>query len=327
MRTRSLLAFTLLAGLSLSAGIQAQRGGGAPAGPPQSGRGAAADDLTGTWVSVVAEHWHLRMLVPPRGEFAMLPLNQNARKMAASWDPAKEPAGDEQCKGYGAAAIMRVPSRLDIRWAGDNQLRMDIDSGTQTRLFNFGAAAAAASQVPSWQGYSAASWVRGDLQVVTTRLRPGYLPQERRALQRSSARRGTLRPLHRAERRQLARRRQHRHRPGQPDRAVHHERRVQEDSRQAGVGSNPVSRQRSPLIHKSTGHGHRVTERKGILCVSATSLWPVDTNFLHWPLRATNYRPPIARKRVAPLQAKTTGPRCPGRRGTLLGRKRLQARP
>src|SRR5688572_33124896 len=176
MRTRNLLVLTLLAGLSVSTGLQAQRGGGAPAGPPQSGRAAAADDLTGTWVSVVAEHWHLRMLVPPRGEFAMLPLNQNARKMAASWDPAKEPAGDEQCKGYGAAAIMRVPSRLDIRWAGDNQLRMDIDSGTQTRLFNFGGAAGgAASQVPSWQGYSTAAWVRGDLQAVTTRLRPGYL--------------------------------------------------------------------------------------------------------------------------------------------------------
>jgi hypothetical protein len=172
------LFFALIATVSLSAGIQAQRGGAAGAGPAQSGRAAAADDLTGTWVSVVAEHWHLRMLVPPRGEFAMLPLNQNARKMAASWDPTKESAGDEQCKGYGAAAIMRVPSRLDIRWADDNQLRMDIDSGTQTRLFNFAGPqgqGAAASQVPSWQGYSTAAWVRGDLQVITTRLRPGYL--------------------------------------------------------------------------------------------------------------------------------------------------------
>src|SRR5690242_9381017 len=126
MYRTGLLAFTLVVWASLPAGIDAQRGGGAGA---QTGRAAAADDLTGTWVSVVAEHWHLRMLVPPRGEFAMLPLNQNARKIAASWDPAKEPAGDEQCRGYGAAAIMRVPSRLDIRWAGDNQLRMDIDSG------------------------------------------------------------------------------------------------------------------------------------------------------------------------------------------------------
>jgi len=154
--------------------MSAQRGGGAPVAPAQSGRAAAPEDLTGTWVSVVAEHWHLRMLVPPRGDVSMLPVNQTARKMAATWDPAKEPAGDEQCRGYGAAAIMRIPSRLDIRWAGDNALRMDIDSGTQTRMFNFGGAAGE-GQAPSWQGASTARWVRGSLQVVTTRMRPGYL--------------------------------------------------------------------------------------------------------------------------------------------------------
>src|SRR5687768_9941652 len=51
---------------------------------------------------------------------------------------------------------------------------MDIDSGTQTRTFNFGGAAGE-GQAPSWQGSSAARWVRGSLQVVTTRMRPGYL--------------------------------------------------------------------------------------------------------------------------------------------------------
>ncbi len=123
----------------------------------------------------------------------MLPLNAEARKIAAAWDPAREPAGDAQCKGYGAAAIMRVPSRLDIRWVDDNTLRMDIDSGTQTRLFHFGGDAAAANQPPSWQGFSVANWegipaaelrarragsgedARGGLQVITTRLRAGYL--------------------------------------------------------------------------------------------------------------------------------------------------------
>jgi hypothetical protein len=175
MNKARVVVFVLLANVCVSVGIEAQRGGGAPAGAAQSGRAAASDDLTGTWVSVVAEHWHLRMLLPPRGEFAMLPLNQAARKIASTWDPGKEPAGDEQCKGYGAAAIMRIPSRLDIRWAGDNTLRMDIDSGTQTRLFNFGSGAPPATHVPTWQGYSTAAWVRGDLQVVTTRMRPGYL--------------------------------------------------------------------------------------------------------------------------------------------------------
>ena len=48
------------------------------------------------------------------------------------------------CKSYGAATIMRVPGRLHIDWADDNTLKMDVDSGTQTRLFHFNSAAAAA---------------------------------------------------------------------------------------------------------------------------------------------------------------------------------------
>jgi hypothetical protein len=184
----------LLIGIAAVSDVRAQRGAGpAPAGPAAPARAIAPKDLTGTWVSVVAEHWHLRMLVPPRGEFAMLPINAEARKIASTWDPAKEPAGDAQCKGYGAPAIMRIPSRLDIRWSDGNTLRMEIDSGTQTRLFYFGGNPAAASQAPTWQGYSMANWegipaaelrarrpgggedVRAGLQVVTTRLRSGYL--------------------------------------------------------------------------------------------------------------------------------------------------------
>lgn len=161
----------------------AQGRGRAGGGPPQSGRAAAPRDLTGTWVSVVTEHWHLRMMVPPKGDFAMLPLNPEARKIASAWDPAKEPAA-EQCRAYGAPTIMRVPGRFHISWVDDNTLRMDIDSGTQTRLFRFGAQPPA-SQAPDWQGYSVANWealgARGrgakptQLHVRTTRLRPGYL--------------------------------------------------------------------------------------------------------------------------------------------------------
>ena len=156
-RTRRVApALALLAALaSPGVSVIAQRGGGGPAGPAPPARVVAPKDLTGTWVSVVAEHWHLRMLVPPKGEFAMLPLNPEARRIAGAWDPAKEPAGDAQCKGYGAAAIMRIPGRLQMAWTDDNTLRMDLDSGTQTRLFRFGGTAPA-TQPPTWQGYSTA---------------------------------------------------------------------------------------------------------------------------------------------------------------------------
>ena len=63
-------------------------------------------------------------------------------------------------------------------------LRMDVDAGTQTRRFVFGTPAQAAE--PSWQGQSSAQWEYaggrgfaagrpGNLKVVTTRMRPGYL--------------------------------------------------------------------------------------------------------------------------------------------------------
>ena len=187
--------FLLCLGVSIAcaAHLEAQRGGrgagGGAAGPPATARAAAPRDLTGYWVSVVAEHWHLRMLVPPKGEFAMLPLNAEARKVAMAWEPSRDAAGNEQCKAYGAAAIMRVPGRFYLHWADDNTLQMDIDSGTQTRLFRFagaqgGAAAANASAGSGsldWQGQSVARWeVTGrsgarHLRVTTTRMRPGYL--------------------------------------------------------------------------------------------------------------------------------------------------------
>ena len=178
------MALVLVIGFSAEVVLFAQRGGGAPPAPVRSGRAGAIRDLTGSWVSVVAEHWHLRMLVPPKGEFAMLPLNPEARKIANAWDPAREAAGPDQCKGYGAAAIMRVPSRLHIHWVNDNTLQMDIDSGTQTRVFHFGGTAPA-SQPPQLQGYSVARWEAagrggegaqgGHLRVTTTRMRAGYL--------------------------------------------------------------------------------------------------------------------------------------------------------
>jgi hypothetical protein len=169
------------------AGGQGQ-GRGRAAGPPATARASAPKDFTGYWVSVVTEHWHLRMLVPPRGDYSMLPVNPEAHKIADSWDLAKAKADPDQCKSYGPPALMRVPGRLNIHWTDDNTLQLDTDSGTQTRVFRFGAAASPASQAPQLQGYSVASWEflgargrggvpkgTGQLRVRTTQMSGGYL--------------------------------------------------------------------------------------------------------------------------------------------------------
>jgi hypothetical protein len=154
--------------------------------PAQTPKAAAPVDLTGYWVSVVTEDWRYRMITPAKGDYASVPLNDAGRKAADTWDPAKDEAAGEQCRSYGAAALMRVPGRVHITWENDNTLRIDTDAGTQTRMLRFGAAQPPAGE-PQLQGSSAAQWelaggrgrgappTGGSLKVLTTRLKPGYL--------------------------------------------------------------------------------------------------------------------------------------------------------
>ncbi len=123
--------------------------------PAQTARAVAPIDLTGNWVSIVTEDWRFRMVTPPKGDYASVPLNAAARAVADKWDPAKDEADGNACKSYGAAAIMRVPGRLHISWQDDQTLKIETDAGQQTRLLHF---AGTPSGDPSWQGYSAAEW-------------------------------------------------------------------------------------------------------------------------------------------------------------------------
>ena len=189
---RTLIALALTAGLPAFAVAQ---GRGGAQQPPRSPKDAAPVDLTGYWVSLVTEDWRWRMVTPIKGDSASVPINQAAKKIMNDWDPAKDEAAGNQCKAYGAAAIMRMPGRLHITWQDDNTLKVETDAGTQTRILHFGGKAPA-DEAPSWQGYSVARWEVGpspvggqlplglgqrqgtrsrSLEVVTTNLKPGYL--------------------------------------------------------------------------------------------------------------------------------------------------------
>jgi len=161
-----------------------------PAAPPTA-KAAAPEDLTGQWISVVTEDWGYRMIMPPKADYLGVPLNPAGRKVADNWDPAKDEAAGEQCKSYGAPAILRAPGRIRISWASDDTLKIEADAGTQSRMLYFKEPTAAGGD---WQGVSQASWERvpggpffggggpryvaqlsGSLKVVTTKMRPGYL--------------------------------------------------------------------------------------------------------------------------------------------------------
>jgi hypothetical protein len=168
----------------------AQFGGGPPR-PQGPAKTAAPFDITGYWVSLVTEDWRFRMFAAPKGDFSGVPLNQAGTKEGNTWDEAKD--GKDNCKAYGAAGLMRVPSRFHITWQDDNTMKVESDAGTQTRILHFSGSVPANTSA-SMQGYSVAAWERqlgrtrggqgqpgagdsrgGDLKITTTNLTPGYL--------------------------------------------------------------------------------------------------------------------------------------------------------
>jgi hypothetical protein len=213
--TSSILAALLIA-IPVPVLAQAGRGGAAAApaaaqGPaPAAGagaRGAAPVDLTGYWVSLVTEDWIERMSPDspasgvPRGGRGGGGAGAAAGAARGGAVPASPPA--EPCRVYAAGGSLRVPGRLNITWADDNTLKIDMDAGTQTRLLHFNTTVPPGTP-KSLQGYSVATWEVGgggrgggggggrggggaapaaprwgNLKVVTTNMTGGYLLSSR----------------------------------------------------------------------------------------------------------------------------------------------------
>jgi hypothetical protein len=186
----------LLVGVFFSPRVVAQQ-----AAAPRTPKAAAVFDPAGYWVPLITEDWRFRMVTPAKGDYASVPLNPEGRRVADTWDLAKDEAAGNQCKPYGVGAISRQPGRLHITWQDDNTLKLEYDAGQQTRLLHFGAGQAPGEK--TWQGSSAAEWDLptgrggagnavgaggaqgrgpapngprpGALKVVTTNMKEGYL--------------------------------------------------------------------------------------------------------------------------------------------------------
>ncbi|MGB7219292.1 MAG: hypothetical protein WBD07_10835 [Vicinamibacterales bacterium] len=158
----------------------AQGRGAAPAqgrGAAQTAQQTALIDLTGNWVSVIDQDWRFRMMTPPAGDFAQVPLTAAGRG-AVRFDAAQyggvnyQTSGIVDCRAYGGANLLRMPTRLRISWDSPNVLKIETDWGQQTRLLRFNPAQLAGDVeqllrsgeiggsrgAASMQGYSAALW-------------------------------------------------------------------------------------------------------------------------------------------------------------------------
>jgi len=162
----------------------------APSGPPPSAKQAAVIDLTGYWVSIVNEDWRWRMMTPPKGDYASVPLNPAGKAKADTWDASQ----DGSCKAYYVAGLMRMPTRLHITWASDDVLQIESDWGQQTRRVFFKSAQLPPPGAGTPQGRSLGIWELpvkviggmgfasggpaspdGSLKITTDYLAPGWL--------------------------------------------------------------------------------------------------------------------------------------------------------
>ena len=131
------------------------------------------------------------MLTPFKGDYTSIPLSDEGRRVADTWETSK----DGSCQAYGAGGLMRQPTRVRISWDNDATLKVETDAGQQTRLLMFDKSRASGAR--SLQGFSVARWepiggpavvqVRngarvggppvqgGALKVVTTNLLEGWL--------------------------------------------------------------------------------------------------------------------------------------------------------
>jgi len=175
----------LVSTVTIGGSVMAQGRGGA-AGNARQG---ALIDLTGQWVSIVTEDWRWRMVTPPKGDTASIPLNPAGRKVADTWDLNADRTRGDLCKAFGPPGLIRQPGRMRIRWENDSTLLLEFDAGTQMRRFRFGGSGQAGTR--TLQGQSEARWFRqpqnrgifgrggaasgGSLEVVTSNLTPGYL--------------------------------------------------------------------------------------------------------------------------------------------------------
>ncbi len=125
--------------------------------PARTPKTAAPIDLTGYWVAVITEDWRWRMMTPSKGDYASVPIKDEGRRVADSWDLKKDEAAGLACKPYGIGNIMRMPGRMHITWQDDSTLKIEFDAGTQTRLLHFDRKPDKLG-APSWQGYSQAEW-------------------------------------------------------------------------------------------------------------------------------------------------------------------------
>jgi hypothetical protein len=149
------------------------------AGPPPA---LAQADLYGEWAALMHEDFWHRMAGPEIGDYTGLPLNDDARAMADSFDASIWSQKGYQCRPHPAQYAMRGPANMRIQKIvdeGSGRLIAYEIYGTYARsprvIWMDGRPRPPDNARHTWSGFSLGRWDGDALTVVTTHLRKGYI--------------------------------------------------------------------------------------------------------------------------------------------------------
>jgi hypothetical protein len=138
----------------------------------------AQTDFSGEWTRIREED---SVLNPDIGDWFGIPMNDAARRRAATWDPSSWTLLEWQCRPHGGAYFKREPSALQITKGMDPVTRnisaFYAEWMRQVRIpiYMDGRPHPSPNAAHSWLGFSTGQWVGDVLKVTTTHLKESYL--------------------------------------------------------------------------------------------------------------------------------------------------------
>jgi hypothetical protein len=141
----------------------------------------AQTDLSGVWGPLFHEDQPERGPGPELVDFGGLPINDEARQWALSWDPDRLTLPEHQCQVHTAAYIHRGPHQMRIWEERDPQtqdviaLRIYISTYEQNRtIWMDGRPHPPEYAAHTWMGFSTGKWEGNILTVTTTHIKQGW---------------------------------------------------------------------------------------------------------------------------------------------------------
>src|SRR3954447_2641920 len=140
-------------------------------------------DLTGRWSGMYHEDELERTDPGPSvGDYLGLPINEEERRRADSWDASLVSLAEHQCIPHPASYAMRGPSNLvisSVREPGTEQVVAYVIDGTYGRatrtIWMDGRPHPSEYALHTWAGFSTGVWEGDTLTVTTTHVKAGYL--------------------------------------------------------------------------------------------------------------------------------------------------------